>query len=76
MLEQICNRFRRHRLQNVPLLLLAAGGLASCATKEQPQLFSDTKKESNLPWNKQEHWENEGQLGQLAERNEPNANRR
>ncbi len=52
------------------MLLLAAGGLASCATKEQPQLVGDPAgtRESTLPWNKQEKWENTGQLGSMAER--------
>ena len=68
MLAQIRNCLRRYRLNNLPPLVVVASALASCATKEQPQLFTETKKESNLPWNKQERWENEGQLGQLAER--------
>jgi len=52
------------------IFVLASGGLlASCATKEEPQLISDnTGRESALPWNKQEKWEGQGQLGNMAER--------
>ncbi len=52
------------------LLLITAGALAfsSCATKEEPQLIADsTGRESSMPWNKQEKWENTGQLGGMAD---------
>lgn len=51
-------------------LVLAASFLTACATKEEPVLISDgrTGAESSLPWNKQERWEGEGQLGAMAER--------
>lgn len=52
------------------LLLFVVGALSSCATKEEPQLITDGRdgRESALPWNKQEKWENQGQLGSMAER--------
>ena len=51
------------------LVVAFAFGFAACATKEQPQLVSSgTERESSLPWNKQEKWENQGQLGGMAER--------
>ena len=57
------------RATNLVLLLGAACALASCATKQEPQLVSDgSDRESALPWNKQEKWENTGQLGGMAER--------
>jgi len=47
----------------------AAISLASCATKQEPQLVSTgAEPESALPWNKQEKWENTGQLGAMADR--------
>jgi hypothetical protein len=51
------------------LLLGGATILASCATKQEPQLVSDgAGRESALPWNKQEKWEGQGQLGNMADR--------
>ena len=68
MLAQIRSSFRARYLRFF-LLLLAVPGFTSCATKEQPPLISDnTGRESALPWNKQEKWENTGQLGGMAER--------
>jgi hypothetical protein len=75
MLAQIRNRSRRiTRL----VLLLVSGGLASCATKQPPPLIADptAKTDSALPWNQQERWENEGQLGQLGERYDRDGNSR
>ena len=68
MLAQIRNS-RCFRVTNLVLLLGAALSLASCATKQEPQLVSTgTERESALPWNKQERWENTGQLGAMADR--------
>lgn len=51
------------------LIALGLSAFASCATKQEPQLIADTGgRESSLPWNKQEKWENTGQLGGMAER--------
>ena len=56
------------RATNFGLLLGATCLLASCATKEEPQLVSTgSERESTLPWNKQEKWENSGQFGGMAE---------
>ena len=52
------------------LLLVGCGlFLGACATqKDPPALVSDpdAKKESQIPWNKQEKWESEGQYGGLS----------
>jgi Flp pilus assembly protein TadD len=67
MLAQIRNS-RYFRAINLALLVGAAFSLAACATKEQPQLVSTgADRESALPWNKQEKWENTGQLGAMAD---------
>ncbi len=57
------------RATSLALLTSAAFAFGSCATKQEPQLVSDgiTGRESSLPWNKQEKWENTGQLGAMAE---------
>ena len=56
----------------MPAALLAAGALtlASCATKEKPPLIADPStagRESALPWNEQQSWENKGQFGAMAD---------
>jgi hypothetical protein len=67
MLAQIRNS-RWFRFTNLALLGGAALSLASCATKQPPQLVSDgAGRESALPWNQQEKWEKEGQFGGLVE---------
>ena len=67
MLAQIRNS-RPFRFTRV-VLVVAASALASCATKQEPQLISSqTGRESSLPWNQQQKWENQGQFGGLAER--------
>jgi hypothetical protein len=42
----------------------------SCATKKQEQIVDDpdSKHESLIPWNKQEKWESQGQLGGVTDR--------
>ena len=54
----------------VALLIAALAGVCSCAsTKEKPPLVSTGgERESSLPWNQQQKWENQGQLGGMAER--------
>jgi len=44
--------------------------LSSCATsKPEPQLVSDgANRDSALPWNEQQKWEQQGQFGPMAER--------
>lgn len=68
MLARVRNPFRQ--TAKLSFLIAAACVLASCATKEQPQLVGDpsSTRESSLPWNKQEKWEGTGQLGGMAER--------
>lgn len=69
MLALVRNHFRSRQSAIFALLLFGCGLLASCATKQEPQLISDSSsRESALPWNKQEKWEGTGQLGAMAER--------
>ncbi len=50
-------------------MALGLCAFTSCATKQEPQLIADQNgRESALPWNQQEKWENTGQLGSMAER--------
>ncbi|CAN5135101.1 hypothetical protein BH20VER2_BH20VER2_08800 [soil metagenome] len=50
-------------------LLALVTAFASCATKPEPQLISDgAGRESALPWNQQQKWEQQGNLGPMAER--------
>jgi hypothetical protein len=57
-------------IANALLLVAVAGALASCAAEKDTRLVQDPndKRESTMPWNKQETWE----LGdpQLARMNE------
>jgi hypothetical protein len=53
-----------------PFVFVALGAFvfASCASKPEPQLISDnTGRESSLPWNQQERWEQTGQYGDMAD---------
>jgi hypothetical protein len=63
---------RKLRVSIVSRLLLVVclgGGLGACATQKQEPLISDnTGRESAIPWNQQQKWENQGQLGPMAER--------
>ena len=57
----------------LPVAWLVAGALAfaSCATKEKPPLIADPSsagRESALPWNEQQEWENKGQFGAMADK--------
>ena len=60
------------RMIVVVLLLAAATSLVSCASqKEQVAIVNDpdAKPESQLPWNKQEKWENgSNQLSGITDR--------
>ena len=56
----------RHRL-----LLVVASGFVSCASqKEQVALVKDpdAKQDSMIPWNKQEKWETQGQMGNITDK--------
>ena len=54
------------------LLLVIAATFVSCATqKEQVAVVNDPDKkkdESMIPWNKQEKWETQGQMGNITDR--------
>jgi len=53
------------------LLLAGCMAFAACATqKPQPALVDDpdAKKESQIPWNKQEKWETQGQFAGMTDR--------
>lgn len=55
----------------VLLLIAAASALISCASeKGQVRVVDDPDEhgESQIPWNKQEKWENEGQFTGLTDR--------
>jgi hypothetical protein len=68
MVAAIRNRSVRSTLKFV-LLAAFVSGFTACATKEKPPLVSTgNEPESALPWNKQEKWENQGQLSGMAER--------
>jgi len=71
MLAQIRNSFWQ-RAANAAAVALIAGVMASCASKKETvQLVNDpstTGRESALPWNQQQKWENQGQFGGMAER--------
>ena len=51
------------------LLATVALALSACA-KEKPPLIADesAQRESVMPWNQQENWENKGQFGDMEER--------
>ena len=48
------------------IVAFAALSFPACATKPEPQLVDSEKRESSLPWNKQEKWEGAGALGPMA----------
>lgn len=67
MLAQI----RKHRSKiSAALLLVAATLFASCAHQQQVGLVNDPddKPDSMIPWNKQEKWETQSQLGGITDR--------
>lgn len=66
MLAQIRNS-RCFRATNLALFCGAVLSLGACATKEEPQLVSGSQRESSLPWNRQEKWEQNGSLTGIAE---------
>jgi hypothetical protein len=55
----------------IGLVLLAGFGMVSCATQKQHVALvddPDAKGESQMPWNKQEKWEQGGQLSAVSDR--------
>jgi hypothetical protein len=68
MLAQIRNSRWFGRV-NLAVLVAGSFSLVSCATKQEPTLVSDNVgRESAIPWNEQQRWENTGELGAMAER--------
>jgi outer membrane biogenesis lipoprotein LolB len=51
------------------LLLGAAALFASCASDKPPLVDDpDSKHEGQMPWNKQEKWETQGQMAGITDR--------
>lgn len=69
MLARIPDRLRS-KVLTAALFTCAVGALSSCVTKPEPQLVSDpdAKRESSIPWNKQEKWESQGPYAGLTDR--------
>ena len=68
MLAQV-RKLHVARIFRALLLLTCMAAFAACATKKETPLISDnTGPESSIPWNQQQKWENQGQLGPMAER--------
>ncbi|MBA3273565.1 MAG: hypothetical protein H0T11_06810 [Chthoniobacterales bacterium] len=64
----LARKFPFHLLAKLAACFIASLPFASCATKSEPQLLAnEEKRESALPWNKQEKWETTSQLGPMAE---------
>jgi hypothetical protein len=67
MLAQI----RNLRTIVVPVLLCAfVVGMSSCATQKETALVRDPddRHDSQIPWNKQEKWETQGQFAGMTDR--------
>lgn len=59
------------RTISAALLLLGCAFLVGCATQQHTVALvddPDAKKESQIPWNKQEKWESQGQWGNMTDR--------
>jgi hypothetical protein len=60
---------RIQRALSLGLIVAFGFALGSCATHKEVALVEDPdKKESSIPWNKQEKWENTGPLSGLTDR--------
>ena len=65
----LARKISRTRFSRFAALTLVGAALSSCATKQEPQLVSTgADQESQLPWNQQQKWEQQGQFGPMAER--------
>ena len=67
MLAQV----RNLRTIVVPVLLCAfVVGMSSCATQKETALVRDPddRHDSQIPWNKQEKWETQGQFAGMTDR--------
>ena len=57
------------KIVTLAVIFAFAFGLVSCATKKEVALVDDPdQRESSIPWNKQEKWENTGPLSGLTDR--------
>ena len=66
MLATIRSRMNR-KIAVLALFAVLAVGLGSCASNKQTAFLSDPsdKKETALPWNEQQKWEQAGQAAML-----------
>ena len=71
MLAQIRNSTFPHAVRGA-LLSAATLAIVACASKEKPPLIADdaAQRESAIPWNEQQDWENKGQFGGMSDRME------
>lgn len=68
MVAQV-SKFPFARVSRALLLCTLVAAFSACATQKETPLISDnTGPESTIPWNQQQKWENQGQLGPMAER--------
>lgn len=58
------------RVTGTVLLIAGTTVMAGCATHKDVTLVDDpdAKKESSIPWNRQEKWESGGQFGNITDR--------
>ncbi len=66
------------RAGRLVLVSVAGAALISCAAKEPAPIISDPAvagRESALPWNQQEDWEQSGQMGSMVDRMSPTSGR-
>jgi outer membrane biogenesis lipoprotein LolB len=64
-------RIPKRKIATGLLLVWCGLFLGACATQKDPPALvndPDAKKESQIPWNKQEKWESEGQLAGMSDR--------
>jgi hypothetical protein len=65
----LARKFSRTQPLRFAAIFVVGAALSSCANKEEPQLVSTgAGQESQLPWNQQQKWEQQGQFGPMAER--------
>ena len=64
------DRLRKFRQLVFAFFLLGAATLFVSCAHEQPALVDDpdSKHEGQMPWNKQEKWETQGQMGGITDR--------
>ena len=64
----LVRKIRKHIASAI--LVGAAATMLSCASQKQTLLVDDpdSKRESMIPWNKQERWETAGQFANMTDR--------